>query len=99
MSMILILTDELDALDSDRLIRLRDLGVTNVTLLEEASTAGILIQGWAFERTSAGEVVELLAAGRTGVRVLQPVMQASVSEWAVPKVPSADSGTPETEER
>jgi len=99
MSMILILTDELDALDSDSLIRLGDLGVTNVTLLEEASTAGILIQGWAFERTSAREVVELLTAGRSGVRVLQPVMQVSVSEWAVPIVPPADTRTPEMEGR
>lgn len=99
MSMILILTDEPDALDSDSLIRLGDLGVSNVTLLEGASTAGILIQGWAFESASANEVVELLAGGGPGVRVLQPVMQVSVSDWAVRRLPSADTRTTEMEER
>lgn len=99
MSMILILTDQLDALDSDRLIRLGDLGVTNVTLLEGASTAGMLIEGWAFERTSAGEAVKIVTSGESDLRVLQPVMQVSVSEWAVPKMPPADTRTPEMEER
>lgn len=98
MSMILILTEELGALDSGRLIRLGDLGVTNVTLLEGASTAGMLIEGWAFERTSAGEAVEIVTSGKFDVRVLQPVMQVSVSEWAVPKMPLAGTRTPEMEE-
>lgn len=98
MSMILILTEELGALDSGRLIRLGDLGATNVTLLEGASTAGMLIEGWAFERTSAGEAVEIVTSGESDVRVLQPVMQVSVSEWAVPKMPLAGTRTPEMEE-
>lgn len=98
MSMILILTEELGALDSRRLIRLGDLGATNVTLLEGASTAGMLIEGWAFERTSAGEAVEIVTSGESDVRVLQPVMQVSVSEWAVPKMPLAGTRTPEMEE-
>lgn len=97
MSIMLILTDDSGALDSERLIRLGDLGVTNVTLLEDASTVGILIQGWALERTSAGEVVELLTAGRSGVRVLQPVMQVSVSDGTAPRLPPVDTRTMETE--
>ncbi len=96
MSMILILTDQLDALESETMIRLGGLGVTNVTLLEEPSVAGILIQGWAFERRSAREVVELLTAERSGVRVPQPVMQVSVSERALSKTPP-DTRTSETE--
>lgn len=97
MSMVLIPTDELAALDRHRLIRLSDLGVTNVTLLEEASTAGILIEGWAFARTSAHEAVKILMSDESDVRVLQPVMQVSVSEWAVPKIPLADTRTPDME--
>lgn len=97
MSMILVLTDEVAALDRDTLLRLGDLGITNVTLLEEASAAGILIQGWAFDGTSAGEVVEILTAGESHVRVLRPVMQVSVSAGVVSKVTSQDTPTPEKE--
>lgn len=97
MSMILILTDQSCALDTETLGRLGELGVTNVTLLEEASTRGVLIQGWAFERSSADAAVEILTSGELEVRVLQPVMQVSVSPRAVVDVRSGESWTTEME--
>lgn len=96
MSMILVFADEPSVLDTERLALLGRLGITSVTLLEEASIRGVLIQGWAFERTSAREAVEILTSGASDVRVLEPVMQVSVSPWAFP-VPAADTVTTEKE--
>ncbi len=95
--MILVLADEPGVLDTERLARLGRLGITSVTLLEEASTRGVLIQGWAFERTSAREAVEILTSGAADVRVLEPVMQVTVSPGAVPDLPAADIVTAEKE--
>ncbi len=99
MSMILILTDQLGGLDTEKLARLGSLGVTNVTLLEEASTAGVLIQGWAFGRTSAREAVDILTSGAADVRVLEPVMQVSVAPSGIVQTPFRETGTKETEGR
>lgn len=87
MSMVLLLTDRLGALDTGTLGRLAGYGITSVTLLEnpsvtlleDPSTSGVLLQGWAFDHSTAPEIVEILVPGDVGVRVLQPVMQVSVS--------------------
>ncbi|MBW3667142.1 MAG: hypothetical protein KY394_06075 [Actinobacteria bacterium] len=97
--MILILTDRLGALDTDALGGLGSLGVTNVTLLEDASMVGVLVQGWAFETSSARDAVEMLASGESDVRVLRPVMQVSVSPQEVAYARREDAGTPEKEKR
>lgn len=99
MSMILILTDRLDALDTETLAGLGSLGVTNVTLLEDSSTVGVLVQGWAFETSAAQDAVDILTSGETDVRVLRPVMQVSVSAQEVVYARREDAGTPEKEKR
>lgn len=97
--MILILTGQRCKVDSETLARLGSLGVTNVTLLEEASAAGTLIQGWAFDSFSADEAVEMLTLGLSDVRVLRPIMQVSVSPQEIVDLPSGETWTMEKERK
>lgn len=92
MSMVLLLTDRLGALDTGTLGRLAGYGITSVTLLEDPSTSGaLLLQGWAFDHSTAPEIVEILVPGDVGVRVLQPVMQVSLSAQTGVEIRSGDT--------
>lgn len=97
MSTILILADRLGALDTETLAALGDLGITSVTLLEDAATAGVLVQGWAFETSAAQDAVDILMSGDMRARVLRPVMQVSVSQQGLRNARPEDAGTPEKE--
>ena len=99
MSMILVMTDQPCVLDTETLARLGSPGVSNVTLLEAPSTAAVLVQGWAFDLSSAEETVEILTSGKVDVQVLQPVMQVSVSPRTIVDIRPEETRTMEKEEK
>ena len=55
------------------------LGVTNVALVRDASSAGLVLEGWAFNSREADRAVRAVAGEREGVRTLQPLVQMGVS--------------------
>lgn len=55
------------------------LGVTNLALVRDEQTLGIVLEGWLFDPDrSAGAAAEALGAA-SGVRALHPVMHLAVS--------------------
>lgn len=82
MAMVLVLfpvSDEEPALRPAALAVLARLGVTSVSLLRDEQTAGLVLEGWAFDPARAGEAARAAATGRKGIRTLQPLMHMAVS--------------------
>jgi hypothetical protein len=81
-SMLVVLfpiTKEALALKPAALERLAELGVTNVSLLQDASTSGVVLEGWAFDPTRASEAASVVAGACEDVRTLHPLVQMAVS--------------------
>ena len=85
MAMMVVL---LEAADSDYCVRpeqvaqLARLGVSNLALLRDRQTVGIVLEGWLFDPARSGaEAVCRLAAGG---RALHPVLHMAVSTAAAP---------------
>ena len=59
--------------------RLGALGITNVSLVRDDATFGLVLEGWAFDprRSTAAAVEAVATAGAT--RALYPVVQMAVS--------------------
>jgi hypothetical protein len=55
------------------------LGVTRLAVLQDGSTVSVLLEGWAFDASSTNRAIEAIDVPRSGVRVLAPVLDASVS--------------------
>jgi hypothetical protein len=55
------------------------LGVTSVSLLRDEQTAGLVLEGWAFDPAQAGEAASAATGSSGGVRTLEPVMQMAIS--------------------
>ena len=70
--------DERLSLRPAGLARLADLGVTNVALLQDESTAGLLLEGWAFDASRAAEAACAVAGACEGLRTLRPLMEMAV---------------------
>ena len=69
----------LDDLNPDSLGRLARLGVTDVSVVSDETTVGIVIHGWAFDpRRSADEATALVSGAHQG-RALLPVLHATVT--------------------
>ena len=67
------------ALPPKSLERLAELGVSSVALVRDEATAGLVLEGWAFDPLRAREaVLDALGAG-TEARTLQPLAQIAVS--------------------
>jgi hypothetical protein len=65
----------------DHVSELARLGVTNVALLRDEQTIGIVLEGWAFDPAlSAPAAAE--AVGAVGARALHPVLHMAVSAAA-----------------
>ena len=80
--MVLVLfpvSDEEPALQPVALGELARLGVTSVSLLRDEQTAGVVLEGWAFDPARAIEAASAVAGDREGIRTLQPLMQMAVS--------------------
>ena len=80
--MVLVLfpvSDEEPALQPAALEALARLGVTSISLLRDERTAGLVLEGWAFDPARASEAVRAAVGARQGVRTLEPLMQMAVS--------------------
>lgn len=59
--------------------RLGELGITNVSLLRDGVTVGVVLDGWAFDpSTSGAKAAEIVGMPSSGA-ILLPVMQAAVT--------------------
>ena len=68
--------------------KLADLGVTNVSVLRDERTTGIVLEGWAFDLDRSTEAaVRLVAEESTAVRVLRPIVESALH--ASPTTPTA----------
>jgi hypothetical protein len=78
---VLVESDELEAsLDPTTIGELSALGVTNLALVRDERTVGIVLEGWAFDpATSAGAALDTLAREGTDIRALYPVGEMAVS--------------------
>jgi hypothetical protein len=59
--------------------QLAALGVTNVTLLRDAESVGIVLEGWAFDPVRSAREVAAMVGGDAECRVLLPALDVSVS--------------------
>jgi hypothetical protein len=67
------------ALPPESLERLADLGVSNVALVRDEATAGLVLEGWAFDPVRARDAVLDTVGVGTGARTLLPLAQVAVS--------------------
>lgn len=82
MAMVVVLfpvSDEQPALRPAALEELARLGVNNVALLRDGSTAGLVLEGWAFSPERASEAACAVAGPCDGVRTLRLLVQMAVS--------------------
>ena len=82
MAMMVVLLDDVDGefcLREELVVSLARLGVTNVAVVRDARTVGVVLEGWLFDPVrSAGAAAEAVGA-TSGARVLHPVLQLAVS--------------------
>jgi len=77
-------SDEAPRLQPDALEKLARLGVTNVALLRDASVAGLVLEGWAFDPRDAQQAAYAVGGVDEDVRLLQPLVQMGISSSAAP---------------
>jgi hypothetical protein len=80
--MVLVLfpiSGEEPALQPGALAALARLGVTSVSLLRDEQTAGLVLEGWAFDPARAEEAVRAAAGAHEGIRTLEPLVHMAVS--------------------
>ena len=70
-------SDEEPTLRPAALEQLARLGVTNVALLRDGSTAGLVLEGWAFAVEAAPQAACAVAGACDDVRTLHPIAQGS----------------------
>lgn len=54
------------------------LGVTTISICRDGTTVGVVLEGWAFERSSVGEAARCLGANLASGRVLNPTVQVAL---------------------
>jgi hypothetical protein len=59
--------------------RLAELGVTNVSLLRDADTVAIVLEGWAFDPARSARTAAEALGDAAVCRVLQPALEMAVS--------------------
>ena len=67
------------------------LGVTSVALVRDEETVGIVLEGWAFDVSRAGEAAAAVAPAGRLLRTLGPLVQMAVS-------PATNRGGPDEKE-
>ena len=72
-------------LDAETIGRLSELGITHLALLREGDTAGLVVEGWAFDsiRSAAAAAIALGVEART----FHPLLEMAVS-------PASNAGGP-----
>jgi hypothetical protein len=68
------------------------LGITSIALLRDASVAGLVLEGWAFDRRDAARAAHAVAGVREGMRMLQPLAHMAVSSAADRSVNRKEEG-------
>jgi hypothetical protein len=71
--------DEEPVFEVGALAALAALGITSVSLLRDKETAGLVLEGWAFDPARTDEAVRAAAGARDGIRKLEPLVQMAVS--------------------
>jgi hypothetical protein len=59
--------------------QLAELGVTNLSLVRDGSTTGLVLEGWALDVERAGDSVRAATGLSADVRTLTPLLQMAVS--------------------
>ena len=62
--------------------RLGALGVTNVTLLRDAQTVAVVLEGWAFSPARSARAAAAALGNASECRVLQPTLDVAVPNVA-----------------
>ena len=73
------ISDEEPKLEASALEELTSLGITSVALLRDSSTAGLVLEGWAFDARDLERAARAVAGTSDGVQTLRPLVQMSVS--------------------
>jgi hypothetical protein len=60
--------------------RLAALGVTNVTLLRDAETVAVMLEGWAFNPPRSARAAAAALGDASRCRLLQPALDVAVSD-------------------
>ncbi len=86
MAMVVVLFAAADAeprLEPAALEELAKLGVTNIALVRDASVAGLVLEGWAFDPDDAHRAARAVGGAFEVVRTLRPLVQMGVSVTSV----------------
>ncbi|MDQ4064825.1 MAG: hypothetical protein M3161_02135 [Actinomycetota bacterium] len=76
MAMLVLLLDkhaDATSIDTRTAARLSELGVTNIALLRDDTTVGVVLDGWAFDPVRSAD--EAAAVFGNGAKKLSPVLQ------------------------
>jgi hypothetical protein len=76
-------SNEVPALRPAALDALARLGVTSVSLVRDEKTAGLVLEGWAFDPARAREAASAVTGTCDEARTLQPLVQMAVSSTAI----------------
>ncbi len=60
--------------------RLAALGVTNVALLSDSESVGLMLEGWAFDPLMSTREIAELVGGEAQCRVLLPALDMAVTD-------------------
>jgi len=66
-------------LDTAAATRLRSLGVTHLTVTQDATTEAVVLEGWAFDAVGSGEEAAAIVAGAAPRSSLRPVLDTLLS--------------------
>ena len=82
MSIVLLVLDVADApfaVGAQAGRELARLGVTRLAVMQDGTTLGVLLEGWAFDSTSTARAIDALDTPGINPKVLLPVLDVSVS--------------------
>ena len=77
--LVLNVADALFAVGAQAGRELARLGVTRVAAMQDGTTLGVLLEGWAFDSARPARAIDALAVPGIDPRVLLPVLDMSVS--------------------
>jgi len=83
--MIVLLLDESEGefcLQQKLVSELAALGVTNLALLRDDQTVGVVLEGWLFDPLRSSVAAAQAVGAAAGARALHPIMQMAVSKAA-----------------
>lgn len=62
----------------DTICELGELGVTNVAVVRDADTVGIVLEGWSLDPARATDAAAVVAGDAAGVRTLLPLAEMAL---------------------